>query len=419
MSGRADEELAEVATGPSPGPLGGDPADTALDLRGRVLVVSDGVATVRAATADHQVPADPAWRPGDLVRVRNADSQRVRAFTGGDYPTPSHEVTRLPRRRLSNLAARGAALAELRGYFTEQGFLEVETPLWVKSPGLEVMLDPVPSEGGWLITSPEFQMKRLLAAGLERIYQVCKCFRNEEDGPQHLREFTMVEWYRGWDELPAITADVEQLVARVCTAAAGRPIARWAGREIDVTPPWPQLTVAEVMQKYAGFAVRGDEPAEELAAAARAAGIDLGGATAWDDIFYTAFVTRVDPAIAELSRPLLVTDWPLPLAALARQRQDGAPVVERFEAYVGGVELANAFGELTDPHIQARRFAGDVEERRARGKSIYPVDQRLIDALTEGLPPSAGVALGFDRLMMLATGARHIRDVVAFSGAEL
>lgn len=404
------------------------------ELRGRVLALFDGTATVRAADGDHQIAADPSWRPGDLVRIRcgpdpvdpssdlsSADrvAERVRPFGGGDYPAPGHEVSRVSRARLGNLAARARALTALRDYFGGEGFLEVETPLWVKSPGLEVMLDPVPADGGWLITSPEFQMKRLLAAGMERIYQVCRCFRNEEDGPQHLREFTMVEWYRGWDELPAIARDVEELVARVCTAVAGRPIARWGGREFDVTPPWPQRSVAEVMAEHAGFEVRGDEPAEELSEKARAAGVELGGAQAWDDIFYTAFVARVDPAIAALERPLLLTDWPLPLAALARQRGDGAPVVERFEAYVGGVELANAFGELTDPEIQARRFAAEHQERTVRGKSVYPIDQRLLAALAEGLPPSAGVALGFDRLMMLATGARHIREVVAFSGGEL
>jgi elongation factor P--(R)-beta-lysine ligase len=395
------------------------PATSDRELRGRVLAIFDGMATVRAADEDHQVAADPAWRPGDLVRLRDGEAERVRPFSGGDYPAPGHEVSRVSRARLGNLAARSRALTALRCYFLGERFVEVETPLWVKSPGLEVMLDPVPADGGWLITSPEFQMKRLLAAGMERIFQVCRCFRNEEDGPQHLREFTMVEWYRGWDELPAIAADVEQLVARVCQELAGRPIARWAGREIDVTPPWPRQTVAEVMARHAGFEVRGDEPAEELGHKARAAGIDLGGATAWDDIFYTAFVARVDPAIAALERPLLLTDWPLPLAALARQRGDGAPVVERFEAYVGGVELANAFGELTDPEIQARRFTAEHQERMVRGKSTYPIDARLLAALAEGLPPSAGVALGFDRLMMLATGARHIRDVVAFSGGEL
>lgn len=388
--------------------------------RGRVLSVAHGHALVRCAENDLSVPADPSWRPGDLVACEDGHAVVVRRFPGGDYPTPSHEVARVSRARLRNLAARSQAAAALRHYFASQAFLEVETPSWVRSPGLEVALDPVPADGGWLITSPEFQMKRLLAAGFERIFQVCRCFRNEELGPHHQREFTMVEWYRGWQGLDAIAEDVELLVAQVCVAVHGAAVARARGRTFDVTPPWPRLPVAEVMRRFAGLEVVGDEPAEELAQRVRAAGISLpAGRLAWDEIFYTAFVERVDPALAALDHPLLVTDWPLPLAALARQRQDGAPVVERFEAYVGGIELANAFGELTDAALQAERFAGDVAERAARGKAAFGPDPRLLAALQEGLPPCAGVALGFDRLMMLATGAGDIREVIAFAGDEL
>ncbi|MEZ4359893.1 MAG: EF-P lysine aminoacylase EpmA [Kofleriaceae bacterium] len=389
------------------------------EVRGRVLEVRHGAALIRAARADVWLAADPSWRAGDLVRVVDGVGQVVRSFAGGDYPAPGTEVARLGRGRLTTLEARARALATLRRYFHEQAFLEVETPLWVRSPGLEIALDPVPADGGWLITSPEFQMKRLLAAGLDRIFQVCRCFRNEEDGAQHQREFSMVEWYRAWEDLDAIAADVEQLVAAVCPVLEGRPVARWGGRAVDVTPPWPRMTVAEAFQRFAGFEVVGDEPAAELARRARAAGVDLGDAEQWDDVFYTAFVERVDPALAALERPLLLTDWPLPLAALARQRADGAPVVERFEAYIAGVELANAFGELTDPRIQAARFSEELDARRTRGKAVYPADQRLLAALEEGLPPCAGVALGFDRLVMLATGARHIREVVAFTQDEL
>ncbi len=388
--------------------------------RGRVLWVDAGRALVRGAQGDREVAAEPTWRPGDLLDCDGATPRVVRPYPGGDYPAPGHEVARLPRRRLENLAARAKALAALRDYFSGQRFLEVETPLWVRAPGLEVALDPVPCDGGWLITSPEFQMKRLLAAGLERIFQVCRCFRNEERGPHHEREFTMVEWYRAYQDLDAIAADVEALVASVCRAVTGAAVATVGGRRFDVTPPWPRATVAEVMARHGGVEVRGDEPAEVLAARARAAGVTLpAGRLAWDDVFYTVFVERVDPALAALDHPLLVTDWPLPLAALARQRADGAPVVERFEAYVGGLELANAFGELTDVRLQAERFAGDVAERVARGISTFAPDPKLLAALAEGLPPCAGVALGFDRLVMLATGAVEIRDVLAFAHDEL
>jgi lysyl-tRNA synthetase class 2 len=150
-----------------------------------------------------------------------------------------------------------------------------------------------------------------------------------------------------------------------------------------------------------------------------AAGIDVGTATAWDDLFYCAFVAKVEPAIAALEEPLLLVDWPVRLAALARRSPANPQVVERFEAYVGGIELANAFGELTDPLEQRARFEDDLAARRERGLPTYPIDEKLLAALTEGLPPSAGVALGVDRLIMLVLGADHIRDVLAFTADEL
>lgn len=388
-------------------------------VRGRVLSLEDGRALLRCDDGDVLVSAAPSWRPGDLVEGLGEAARVEREYRGDDYPEPGHEVTRLPRSRLDRLRARAVALRALRQYFEGQAFLEVETPLWVRVPGLEVALDPVPADGGWLITSPELQMKRLLAAGLERIYQVCRCFRNEEDGRHHQREFTMVEWYRAWQDLDAIAADVESLVAAVCTAVHGRPVARVGGRALDVTPPWPRLSVAELTERTLGIPVLGDESVAELIAKLRGAGVALSDELPWDDAFYTAFVERVDPLLAELPHPVLVTDWPLPLAALARPHPDGRPVVERFEAYVGGLELANAFGELTDPTQQAQRFAAEIHERRRRGKAIFGPDERFLAALREGLPRCAGVALGFDRLVMLATGAAHIADVVAFAGAEL
>jgi lysyl-tRNA synthetase class 2 len=388
-------------------------------MRGRVLAVDGDVAIVRGERRDARVHARPGWRPGDLV---DGDLV-VRAFGGGDFPGPATEVARLPRRRLANLAARAAALAALRRFFAERDFLEVETPVLVPSPGLEIHLDAVPAGAGYLITSPEYQMKRLLAAGCERIYQVCKCFRAGERGPHHASEFTMVEWYRAFAELDDVARDTEQLVADVVravgTSGTGAAIARVGGRAIDVTPPWPRMTVRQAMRAWAGVEVRGDEPAAELVAAVRAAGIAVADGTAWDDAFFAAFLARVDPALAVLDRPVILEDWPAPLAALARRRPDDPRTALRFEAYVGGLELANAFGELTDPVEQRARFEHDQATRRERGKAVYPLDEKLLAALAEGLPPSAGIALGFDRLVMLATGAAAIDDVLAFAGAEL
>ncbi|HLL23648.1 MAG TPA: amino acid--tRNA ligase-related protein, partial [Kofleriaceae bacterium] len=253
----------------------------------------------------------------------------------------------------------------------------------------------------------------------ERIYQVCRCFRGNERGPHHAGEFTMVEWYRGFDELDAIVRDTEELVCAVVQAVSGGSIARVSGRGIDVTPPWPRLTVRAAMQQYAGVSVDGDEPADMLRRAVRAAGIEVDEAAAWDDAFFAAFLARVEPAIAALDRPLVLEDWPVPLAALARRRPEDPRTALRFEAYVGGLELANAFGELTDPVEQRARFEEDLRVRRARGRAVYPLDEKLLAALAEGLPPSAGIALGFDRLVMLATGADTIGDVLTFTADEL
>ena len=382
--------------------------------RGRVIAVDGELAIVRGERGDARVRTCAGWRPGDLVE----GDAVVQPFRGGDYPGPTTEVARLPRERLARLADRGVAMSALRRFFAERDFLEVETPLLVPGPGLELHLDAVGAGGGYLITSPEYQMKRLLAAGFERIYQVCKCFRAGERGPHHASEFTMVEWYRGFAELDEIARDTEELVAEVVTAVAGAPVARVAGRAIDVSPPWPRLTVREAMRRWAGVEVAGDEPAPVLVAAVRAAGIAVADGTAWDDAFFAAFLARVEPALAALDRPILLEDWPAPLAALARRKPGDPRAALRFEAYVGGIELANAFGELTDPVEQRARFEHEQATRLIRGRPVYPIDDKLIAALAEGLPPSAGIALGFDRLVMLATGATTIDEVQAFAGHE-
>ena len=391
-------------------------------MRGRVLAIDRATSTaiIRGERTDARISAHAEWQPGDLV---DDNGTVVRSFDidprGGDradFPAPSTETARLSRTRLTNLHARAKAMAALRGFFAERDFVEVETPLLVPSPGLEIHLDAVPADGRYLITSPEYQMKRLLAAGFERIYQVCKCFRGNERGPHHAGEFTMVEWYRGFEDLDAIVRDTEELVAHVVHAVRGTT--RLANG-IDVTPPWPRKTVRAAMREWAGVDVRGDEPAAQLRASIRAAGIDVDDAAAWDDAFFAAFLARVEPALAALARPLILEDWPAPLAALARRRPDDPLTALRFEAYVGGLELANAFGELTDPVEQRARFEEDLRIRRERGRGLYPIDEKLLAALGEGLPPCSGIALGFDRLVMLATGAKQIGDVLAFTTDEL
>ena len=409
-------------------------------LRGRVLWRRGDAIGLRAAEADHVIEPAGEAQPGDLIEVAApGEAPRVVRRSGGRaFPDPAGEVARLPRARLEALAGRARATRAVRAWFDAAGFLEVDAPLRVRTPGLEVHLDPVAAEGGWLTTSPEYQMKRLLAGGLERIYAVCRCSRAGEVGPHHQPEFTMIEWYRAWAELGEVLADTEQIVAAAALAVRGTTrielpagmgdgaaggasgaAPRSIARTIDLAPPWRRMTVGEAMERWAGVALEPGEEAGRLRERLVAAGIDPGAATCWDDLFYTAFLERVEPALVRLDAPIVLLDWPVELAALARRAPGRPHVVERFEAYVAGLELCNAFGELTDPAEQRARFEEDLRRRAARGAAVPPIDERLIAALDEGLPPSAGNALGLDRLVMLVTGAREIRQVSWFTDDEL
>ena len=389
-------------------------------LRGRVLWRDGDAIGLRTSAGDTVVSPAGDARPGDLIEAAGgAAPVVVRRHEGGDYPPPGSEVARLPRERLQALAARAAVLRGARAFFDGRGFLEVDVPVCVPAPGLEVHLDAVAAGGQWLITSPEYQMKRLLAAEVGAIYALCRCSRGGEVGPHHQPEFTMLEWYRPWADLGDVLRDTEELVAETALALRGSTRVSYAGHSLDLEPPWPRRSVADVMEEWAGVAIRGDEDPGDLAARLRAAGIDVGQAVEWDDLFYAAFVSRVEPRLAGLDRPLVLDQWPIRLCALARP-VDGRPeVVERFEAYAGGLELCNAFGELTCASEQRRRFEEDQLRRGRDGKPVHPIDEKLVAALVEGLPPSAGNALGIDRLVMLLTGRGDIRDVVGFTADEL
>jgi lysyl-tRNA synthetase class 2 len=320
--------------------------------------------------------------------------------------------------RVANLVARGRLNGAIRAFFEARGFVEIEAPLLVPSPGLELHLDAfeVEDRGGprrYLITSPEYQMKRLLSGGLLRIYSLGKVFRRGELGPQHNPEFTMLEWYRAEEGWEAIADDVEALCVEAAKAVNGTT--RLSA--VDLQPPWERLTVSEAFSRHAGVAVDGDEAPAALKRKLEGAGHKTGGATAWDDVFFTVFLDAVEPNLGR-ARPTILYDWPRPLCALAREKPGDSRVVERFEAYAAGLELCNGFGELTDAVAQRRRLRKDLAARRARGLPEYPIDERFLAALAD-MPPSGGVALGVDRLAMLLVGAAHIRDVVPFTLDEV
>jgi elongation factor P--(R)-beta-lysine ligase len=330
------------------------------------------------------------------------------------------------RERRERLARRGRMLVAMRQFFTERGFVEVDTPALQPSPGLEPHLeafgtlwhDPetLTSQRRYLHTSPEYAMKKLLVAGLPRLWQLAHAFRDGERSATHHPEFALVEWYRagaGWREL---VADCEGLL-RACQEAAGVPRLAWRGRKADARPPFQYLSVAEAFAKYAGIDILATAPDplapdfDRLAAAARAAGIASHPGDDWEALYFRIFLDRIEPHLGE-GAPTVLWGYPASMAALARRGPADPRIAERFELYVCGLELANGFGELTDPEEQRARFLADQARRRALHGESYPIDEDFLAALEYGMPQAAGIALGFDRLVMLATGAQHIEDVL-------
>jgi lysyl-tRNA synthetase class 2 len=273
----------------------------------------------------------------------------------------------------------------------------------VPSPGLDVHLNAFELLGGdrgaprWLITSPEYQMKRLLADGWLRIVQIVPCFRRDETGDWHNPEFTMIEWYRGAADVEDVIRDTEQLISVVSGGTL-----HVNGRAIDVLPPLERLTVCEAFRRFAGWT-----EAQTLDAAATD-----------EERYFRAFVERVEPELARLDRGAFLVDYPASQASLARAKPGDPRVAERFELYVGGVELCNGFGELVDPVEQRQRLEGECRRRQTLGLPVYPIDQRFLGALSR-VPPSAGNALGFDRLVALATGSDGIGNVMAMTADEV
>jgi lysyl-tRNA synthetase class 2 len=324
--------------------------------------------------------------------------------------------------------ARGRILAALRRWFESEGFLEVETSPLQVSPGNETHLHAFATEliepdGSrrplYLHTSPEFACKKLLAAGETRIFTFAPVFRNRERGALHHPSFTMLEWYRAGEPYERLMEDCAALL-RIAAEAAGASALQFSGRQADPFAAPERMTVAEAFARLGGIDLmaalppsprsrkEGDRAA--LAEAARAAGIRVAGDDTWADVFSRILVARIEPQLGN-GRATLLTEYPAELAALARPKPSDPRVAERFELYACGVELANAFGELTDPALQGQRLEAEMAERERIWGERYPIDEDFLAALAH-MPPASGAALGFDRLVMLATGAAHIEQVM-------
>jgi lysyl-tRNA synthetase class 2 len=327
--------------------------------------------------------------------------------------------------RRPRLAARAQALSALRRRFEVEGFTEVEPAALQVSPGNETHLhgfattligpDGV-AHAAYLHTSPEFAMKKLLAAGETRIFAVSRVFRNRERGALHAPEFTMLEWYRAGQPLEALKRDCADVLSLAAEAAGVRRLS-FRGREADPFAPPLSVTVRDAFLEHARIDLfdslpsetQGEPKLDVLARQAGAKGLRVAADDSWSDVFSRILAETIEPKLG-LGRPVFLCDYPTTEAALARISSRDPRVAERFELYACGVELANAFGELTDPAEQRRRFDEDMRERARVYGDAYPLDEDFLAALTE-MPEASGAALGFDRLMMLACGADHIEDV--------
>ncbi|MFA6266162.1 MAG: EF-P lysine aminoacylase EpmA [Pseudolabrys sp.] len=325
--------------------------------------------------------------------------------------------------RRPHLLARGRIAAALRGWFANAGFLEVETAAIQVSPGNETHLHAFSTgligpdtlhRPRYLRTSPEFACKKLLAAGETRIVDFARVFRNRERGPLHHPEFTLIEWYRASEPYETLMEDCAAILAEAARAAGTRHFS-FRGRSIDPFAEPLRLTVADAFARYAGIDLmntidKGEGDRDRLAREAAQAGIAYGSDDDWGDIFSRVLVEKVEPHLGN-ERATILYEYPLPQAALARAKPGNDKVAERFEIYACGVELGNAFAELTDAAEQRRRFVAAMDEKERIHGERYPIDEDFLDALGQ-MPPASGIALGFDRLVMLASGADHIEQVI-------
>ena len=295
-----------------------------------------------------------------------------------------------------NLRVRAEVLSAVRGFFAAEGYLEVETPVRVPTQAPEAHIDPEAADGWFLQTSPEICMKRLLAAGYRKIFQICKCFRKGERGRRHLPEITLLEWYRAGVDYTCLMDETERLVRHVAERLGRGAILAWQGRKISLLPPWEKLSVREAFDRYASIS-----PERAIQ----------------EDRFEEILAFQIEPHLGT-EKPFFLYDYPVQMGALAR-RKPGAPgIAERFELYIAGIELCNAFSELIDGIEQRKRFEMEIADRKTAGKTAGPMPEKFLESM-QHMPEAAGCALGIDRLAMLFADVDRICDMVAFSQEEL
>ncbi len=322
------------------------------------------------------------------------------------------------------LRKRATILRCIRRFFHDHDFLEVETPYLVSSPGMEPYLEAfqtvfTPEIGQKVIplflpTSPEFHMKRLLCLGCNRIFQIARAFRNGETGDTHNPEFTILEWYRSHAGYTKIMTDIEHLISITARDLHQTTTISWKGHRIELEPPWERLTVKEAWLRFTGIDLDAIQTPEAFRSAGQAMNIPhLLPEDSWEVIYFKIFLHCIEPYLG-IHQPVILYEYPSTMAALARLKPSNPTVALRFEVYIGGLELANAFDELTNPLIQRERFMESQRDKTAMGKEPFPVDEKFLTALENGMPPSAGIAMGVDRLVMILLDQHQITNVLAF-----
>jgi lysyl-tRNA synthetase, class II len=312
--------------------------------------------------------------------------------------------------------ARSRIMSETRRFLDERGFVEVETPVFHPIPGGAAARPFITHHNAldldlYLRIAPELYLKRLVVGGFERVYELARVFRNEGLSTRHNPEFTMLELYQAYADYGDMMALTESLVAHLAEVVTGSPVVTYAGREVDLTPPWERAPLVDLVERHAGVRVDVRMPLDELGRIAAEVGVEVDPAWGPGKLVLEVYEKTTE---AELWGPVFVTDYPLEVSPLARDHRELPGVVERFEAIVAGRELANAFSELTDPDEQRRRFEDQARARAAGDQEAMAVDEDYLRALEYGLPPTGGLGVGMDRLVMVLTDTPSIRDVILF-----
>jgi lysyl-tRNA synthetase class 2 len=331
---------------------------------------------------------------------------------------------------------RETVIDAIRLFFKSHAFHEVETPLMVSAPGAEPYLNlfetvlQLPggaSKPAYLLTSPEYALKKLLAANMGSIFEICKTFRNSESlGGTHNPEFTILEFYHADANYLDVMNDFEAMMLSICQALGiDAKNFSYQGRTFDLSAPYLRFSIAELFTKYLDLDANQLLDIVVLRAKATTLGYDLSGIAnlsddlAWEELYNQLFLNEIEPKLAEFSQPVIVYDYPAPQAALARKKATDPRFAERFEVYLAGMELGNAFGELIDPVEQKNRLEADLELRRELGKKDQPIDYDFVAALESGLPECSGMAVGIDRLIMLFANVDNIDEVLFFPASQL